>query len=177
MPHYQRSPNRAAPQSAVPNPFAFTHPPWRIPPIKISIAGLDRAAVLAALHNHTRAIGLGALHDLHRDMTVDEAKAIIERGHDSAAMFGKRPSEPQLYFDYVQGRPLKIDITGDEFDPWLYDRDAGEGRAAKAIATIRAADGTDTLPAQKPPNAIPFLRRFLESQLARLLAKSEENHP
>jgi hypothetical protein len=42
----------------------------------------------------------------------------------------------RLYFDYVGGRPLKIDITGDELDPRLYDRDQGEGAAAMAISEL-----------------------------------------
>jgi hypothetical protein len=36
-----------------------------------------------------------------------------------------------LSFDYYFGRPLKVDLSGDEFDPWLYDRDAGTGAAKR----------------------------------------------
>lgn len=42
-------------------------------------------------------------------------------------------NNPSLYFDYVNGRPLKVDLSGDEFDPYLYDRDNGEGVADKAM--------------------------------------------
>jgi hypothetical protein len=89
----------------------------------ISIAGLDKAAVLAALHNATCALGLGALHDLGRDMTEAEAAEYIK--HHG------------LRFDYVCGRPIKVDISGDEFDPRLFDRDAWQGAAEKAVEALR----------------------------------------
>lgn len=106
----------------------------------VNIAGLDKAAVLAALHNGTRALGMGVLHDIGRDLTVEEARFCIEeRGDDVKAMFGDVAgrSNDGIYFDYLLGRPLKVDIGGDEFDPSLYDRDAGEGAAERAIAAIR----------------------------------------
>jgi hypothetical protein len=54
-------------------------------------------------------------------MTIDDAQALV----DSAG--------PDLYFDYVDGRCLKIDLRGDALDPRLYDRDNGEGAAARAL--------------------------------------------
>jgi hypothetical protein len=89
----------------------------------VSIEGLDKAAVLAALHNGTKALGLGRLRDLGRDMSVAEANGFIAR-HG-------------LRFDYLAGRPLKVDLEGDEFDPGLYDRDAGDGQAERVIAALR----------------------------------------
>lgn len=103
----------------------------------INIAGLDKAAILAALHNGTRALGMGRLHDIGRDLTVEEARTIMGIGDDSTQMFGDMGRKRELYFDYVQGRPIKVDLSGDEFDPWLYDRDAGQGAAARAIAKLR----------------------------------------
>jgi hypothetical protein len=31
---------------------------------------------------------------------------------------------------------MKIDLTGDSFDPFLYDRDNGEGAAERALKDI-----------------------------------------
>lgn len=89
----------------------------------VNIKGLDKAKVLLALHNGTQPQGMGFLH----------ASTMTEEGcaSDIAAMNG------QLYFDYYHGRPLKCDITGDEFNERLYDRDAGQGAAERAIAAIR----------------------------------------
>lgn len=53
------------------------------------------------------------------DMTIGEAKEILDSGI--------------TYFDYLKGRVMKVDLCGNEFDPWLYDRDNGRGAAARAI--------------------------------------------
>lgn len=45
--------------------------------------------------------------------------------------------KPNLYFDYLYGRVMKVNITHDEFDPWLYDRDNGNGAAQRAIDNLR----------------------------------------
>ena len=100
---------------------------------EIDISGLSKAAVLAALHNHTRAMGMGILHDLGRDITEAEAQEVIDRDVDDIGM----PRKSALRFDYFLGRPLKVNLEGDSFDPWLYDRDAGEGMARRAIDSIR----------------------------------------
>ena len=44
----------------------------------------------------------------------------------------------QTYFDYLHGRVLKVDLSGDEFDERLYDRDCGEGAAQRAVDSVRA---------------------------------------
>lgn len=76
---------------------------------KIDIAGLNKADVLAALFNSFRPQGAGFLNVLTSD----------------------------LYFDYVLGRVLKVDLSGDSFDPRLYDRDNGEGAALRTINALK----------------------------------------
>lgn len=85
----------------------------------ISIKGKSKAEVLAKLYNASRPLGLGFIHFESKDMTTDEAQAIIDSG--------------QLNFDYLKGRVMKVYLGGDELDPRLYDRDNGYGAAAKAI--------------------------------------------
>ena len=41
------------------------------------------------------------------------------------------------YIDYFGGKAIKMDLSGDEVDPRLYDRDAGEGAFARVVATLR----------------------------------------
>jgi hypothetical protein len=89
----------------------------------INIKGLSKASVLAALHNAATPAGMGWLHAKQRDMTEEEAAAYLTRS---------------CYVDYCAGRPIKVNLEGDEFDPWLYDRDAGTGTAELAIARLRA---------------------------------------
>jgi hypothetical protein len=47
-------------------------------------------------------------------------------------------------FDYLHGRVMKVDLSGDSFDPWLYDRDNGEGAASRAIAKMRPTPTSPT---------------------------------
>lgn len=56
-------------------------------------------------------------------MTVEDAQKILEGG--------------QTDFDYLQGRVMKVDLSEDTLDPWLYDRDNGQGAAERAIAEVR----------------------------------------
>ena len=81
----------------------------------ISLIGLDKARVFASLYNRARPQGLGFLHFTPQDMTIEEARR----------EFG----ECNGYYDYVHGRVMKVDLSGDSFDPWLYDRDNGDGAA------------------------------------------------
>lgn len=91
---------------------------------KISIAGLSKARVLAALYNNSRPLGMGFFQYDPEPMTEQEAQSFL--GADGG------------YFDYVNGRVLKVDLRGDSFDPCLYDRDNGKGAAAAAIKSLRS---------------------------------------
>ncbi|MFF7966699.1 hypothetical protein ACFZC3_15195 [Streptomyces sp. NPDC007903] len=94
----------------------------------IDIAGLDKAAVLAALYNASRPLGLGFLNPASSmPMTTEEAAVVLEKAGDAP------------YFDYLQGRVMKIRLRGDEVDPHLYDRDNGPGACAAAISALRAS--------------------------------------
>ena len=90
----------------------------------IDITLLPKAEILKALHDGTQSLGFGELHDLGRDMTIREAEDIIDKYTKGG--YGLR-------FDYVAGRPLKVDIAGDSFNEELYDRDASPGQAQRVI--------------------------------------------
>lgn len=104
----------------------------------INIKGLDKAAVLAALYNSAKVQGLGFLQAISGDMPIDQARELIGvpsniPGYEGVNLHGER-----IYFDYVYGRVMKIDLTSDvEFDEALYDCDNGKGAAASAIAPLR----------------------------------------
>lgn len=86
----------------------------------ISIKGMDKAEVLQKLFNASKQQGLGLCRkDGARQMTLEEAQAEVAKG--------------QLAFDYLKGRVLKVDLSGDEFCPALFDRDNREGSAADAL--------------------------------------------
>lgn len=89
----------------------------------VDIKGLDKARVLKALYDHSHAQGLGVLQ-ASGPITVEHCAELLEK---------------QTYFDYLYGRVLKVDLSGDEFDERLYDRDCGEGAAQRAVDSIKGA--------------------------------------
>jgi hypothetical protein len=108
----------------------------------LDIRGIDKAELLTALVNRARPLGLGQLADPGAPMTVGEAREWIARGqsHDDPRMLAVR-GPTRLRFDYVHGRPIKCDISGDELDPRLYDQDQGDGAAAAVVEHLRSLDG------------------------------------
>ena len=115
----------------------------------LNIKGLDKAEVLYSLwHNsHAQGISFLGLPQTKEGFTLDRAKELIkERGYDPEGE--NRPY--CLYFDYVDGHVIKCNITGDEFNEELYERDCGEGSALKAIEYVEQhkLDEIDVVPAE-----------------------------
>lgn len=88
----------------------------------ISIAGLDKAKVLAALYNASQCQGMGRLQFVAGDLDLEEAAKLLKNN---------------TYFNYLKGRVMKVELKNDSFDPRLYDRDNGQGAAAAAISKIK----------------------------------------
>lgn len=92
----------------------------------ISIKGLNKAEVLKALYDHSHIQGYGFLQAVPDGVvTVEHCEELLER---------------TTYFDYLYGRVLKVNLSGDEFDESLYDRDCGSGAAARAVRSISNKD-------------------------------------
>lgn len=89
----------------------------------VNIKGLGKAEVLRALWYNSHTQGMSYIAKLKlkgNDFTLELAQELVD-------------NTPSLYFDYVFGHVIKCDISGDEFDPRLYDRDCGGGAAQRAI--------------------------------------------
>ena len=100
--------------------------------MKINIAGISKADVLKALWDGSHAQGMSFLGMMDGGLTIELARNLVDKLEKAGG---------RLYFDYVMGHVIKCDITGDEFDPTLYDRDCGEGRAEEVIEALR--NGTE----------------------------------
>ena len=87
----------------------------------ISIKGINKGKVLAALYNKSKPLGLGFLSYDPAMMSEDQANEFLKE---------------MTYFDYLKGRVMKVDLSKDEFNESLYDRDNGLGAAKRAIESI-----------------------------------------
>lgn len=88
----------------------------------MNISGMNKAKVLAALYNNAKPQGMGHIHFDAAHMTEQEAQGFLDLG--------------QTYFDYLQGRVMKIKLSGDDLDTTLYNRDNGENAAEFALGTL-----------------------------------------
>ena len=84
----------------------------------IDISKLDKAEVLAALYNSAKPQGLGFLQYEPSPMSTEEAGRLLKE---------------VTCFDYLKGRVMKVNLSGEELNPRGYDRDNGEGAAYRAI--------------------------------------------
>ena len=62
------------------------------------------------------------------EMTVEEAEKLVTGTRDE-------PGQPSSgsYFDYLNGRIIKVNVSKDPLDFRLYDRDHGSGAGDRAI--------------------------------------------
>lgn len=91
----------------------------------ISIEGLDKAELLAALYNKAKTQGLGFLAYTPEPMMLEEAQQYIAQ------------CQADLYFDYLKGRVMKVDLNGDTLKTYLYNRDNGDGAAERIVEGVR----------------------------------------
>lgn len=90
----------------------------------MDISKLNKADALADLYNNSRPLGMGFLHFDPQPMTSAEAAELLKT---------------KTYFDYLKGRVMKVDLSGDELRTALYNRDNGDGAAERALAHLEAA--------------------------------------
>lgn len=131
--------------------------------MNINIKGLHKAEVLFALWHASHAQGLSWLslpkvnfsidraYEITRELAWSDFKQMKADGSGTEVSLLLELKEEfkteidefcdsgkaRLYFDYVDGHVIKCDLSGDEFNPALFDRDCGEGAAAKAIENLR----------------------------------------
>ncbi|MBB76605.1 MAG: hypothetical protein CMJ75_19030 [Planctomycetaceae bacterium] len=97
----------------------------------MDIRGIDKATLLAALVNGSKPQGMGHLTN-RGHFRREQAQQLIDKRTERGE---------KLYFDYVNGCPIKCDIGGDVLDTRKYNRDAGEGIAEAIVEAIRKRGG------------------------------------
>ena len=111
----------------------------------VDIKGLDKAAVMAALFNASAPQGYGFLQaDLGPQvLSAQDAQNMVDAA--PAPKIIGRDDMRTFELDYVLGRPLKVRLAGDEFDPSRFDEvNGGPGSAQKVIDRLRATGQVDT---------------------------------
>ena len=77
-----------------------------------------KAETLLVLYNNAKKQGLGLLNYKSSELTIDNTKKLLC---------------DETYFDYLNGKVLKIDLETNELDPTLYDRDNGNGLCERVL--------------------------------------------
>ncbi len=101
----------------------------------VSIQGLNKADVLAALYNASQPQGLGFSEYSPYAMKSGEAQKLLEMG--------------TTFFRYVKGRLLKIDIGNNDIDPAQYDFDNGKGAVGQVISILRQTGNVNAIQIQE----------------------------
>lgn len=87
----------------------------------ISIKGLDKVELLKRLWSQQIPGFLFALCGLPKpEFMMEQAKNAVQK-----------------HIDYFCGCAIKTDLSRDEIDPYLYDRDAGQGTFAQIVENMR----------------------------------------
>lgn len=88
----------------------------------MDISKLNKAEVLAALYNRAQTQDMGIFQYQKGDMSREQAEGILKEG--------------RTYLDHLAGRVMKVDLSGDEMDTRLYNRDNGKDAAEKALQPL-----------------------------------------
>lgn len=89
----------------------------------VDIKGMSKAKVLKALYENSHLQGLGFFQAVpDGTVTVEHCEELLKKN---------------TRFDYLYGKVLKVDLSGDVFNEYLYDRDCGEGAAQRAVDSIK----------------------------------------
>lgn len=126
----------------------------------VNIEGLSKADVLAALFNASAPAGMGFLQATNGPQVMDStyAQELLDLGSDASGDYPNGTAAMRrnaVYFDYLYGRPLKLDLSSDiEFDPWGFDRDnGGDGSAQRVIDELRESGEVNPSSVQDSHNA------------------------
>lgn len=107
----------------------------------ISYKGIDEAVLIHALYENAYRPGMGS--SMTPAALIDIASSIAGAVTVDVVRseFGDFLRRDIINIDYYKGRPIKVnlDTKAKEFDPRLFDRDAGRGRAADVVGRLMAS--------------------------------------
>ena len=103
----------------------------------ITITTLDKPALLAAVYNRSHSVNASIMaegYDVNHVMTRDEAMDIM-----TGLQKDRQGKSPHMihYFDYYRGRYMKVNLTGDMVDPYMFDKEYGFGALQHIVDQVR----------------------------------------
>jgi len=110
--------------------------------MSVNIKGVNKSVLLAALFNNSQVVGMGFLQAGRgpQVMTTEQAQQVFDALDNGQQVHDNGRVGRLYYFDYLFGRPLKVDLSFDEVDDWGYDRDnGGPGTLQQIVNVIKAA--------------------------------------
>jgi hypothetical protein len=99
----------------------------------INIEGLDKREVLKALFDAAHSHAKGWRKYDRNPMRLVSAGNILEKAQESHTIVAT-----------IAGRDLYVDLSGNEFDPTLYNQHNGEGAAENALAPLLTRQSSPT---------------------------------
>ena len=102
----------------------------------MNIANYDKAEVLAALYNRAKVQGIGVFRQPNGNMSKDEAQAILD---------ADQKNDRTPYFDYLNGRVMKVNLARDEVQTALYNRDNGIDAAETVLSLLSPSSEEELL--------------------------------
>lgn len=94
----------------------------------MNISDVCKVELFLNLYNRAKVQGKGVFQQKKTPMTIEEARAYMQAVFENTG---------RVYFDYVYGRVMKIDLTDNEVSTHLYNRDNGQGAAEEVLASTR----------------------------------------
>lgn len=103
----------------------------------INYEGIDEATLIHGLYHGTGTLSMGTPAGLI-DRMQGGSRVTLEKVREDIPAWVD--SDGVLRIDYYSGRPLKVDVDTNTktFEERLYDRDAGQGAAARVVASLLA---------------------------------------
>ncbi|KAK2812814.1 hypothetical protein FQN50_001143 [Emmonsiellopsis sp. PD_5] len=124
-----------------PNHNAHIHLPEKAqkapekPDTLVDIRGIPKRDLIRALWENSKAAGLYAPLAIYGFGPRLDLEAATDHVENSTG-----------YFDYLDGRVMKCNLSGDEVNVWGYDRDNGSGAFARVVEDLRKKLLAETAP-------------------------------
>lgn len=110
--------------------------------VEVNIAGIDRVDLLMALHDGAKIVDTPATR---RSPSFDTPLDL----HDAEQWLAEAERTHHFYFDYVNGRPLKVDLRGPFMRTVLYNQNNGVYAAEDVVLRLRQQTNSVTKPEQE----------------------------